>query len=99
MTICLLEKHYGVKYTRLKSDLILNPFNGSGTTCAAAKRLQRHWLGIDTNEEYCNLAIDRVQNNRNGDLKKKDTKDELIEYPGSMRLCERKHEGILSEED
>jgi len=41
-------------------DLVLDPFNGSGTTCVAAKRLNRRFLGIDLSEEYCRKALERV---------------------------------------
>jgi len=40
----------------------LDPFNGSGTTCVAAKQLNRRYLGIDTNQEYCDLACQRLEN-------------------------------------
>lgn len=42
-------------------DLILDPFNGSGTTCVAAKQLGRTYLGIDINEEFCILATERLK--------------------------------------
>jgi DNA modification methylase len=37
-------------------DLVLDPFVGSGTTCAAAVRLGRRCFGIDLNPTYANLA-------------------------------------------
>lgn len=42
-------------------DVVLDPFVGSGTTCAAAKRLGRHWVGYDASEAYCELARKRVE--------------------------------------
>jgi len=45
-----------------ENDLVLDPFNGSGTTCVAAKQLNRRYLGIDTNQEYCDLAWQRLKN-------------------------------------
>jgi site-specific DNA-methyltransferase (adenine-specific) len=33
---------------------------GSGTTCAAAKRLGRYYVGIDCSPEYARLAASRV---------------------------------------
>lgn len=49
-----------IKLFTREGDLVLDPFNGSGTTCVAAQRLNRHWLGIDTNEEYCKVALERL---------------------------------------
>lgn len=41
-------------------DVVLDPFCGSGTTCVAAKRLGRHWVGYDIVPEYCALAEERL---------------------------------------
>lgn len=41
-------------------DLILDPFFGTGTTGAAAKRLGRHWLGIEKDKKYALLAKNRI---------------------------------------
>lgn len=43
-------------------DLVLDPFIGSGTTAKMAAILGRNYLGIDTSENYCNLARRRVAN-------------------------------------
>lgn len=42
-------------------EVILDPFNGSGTTCYIAKILGRSYIGIDISPEYCNLAEQRLQ--------------------------------------
>ncbi|MFW9855855.1 MAG: DNA methyltransferase [Candidatus Thorarchaeota archaeon] len=42
-------------------EVILDPFNGVGTTLVAAKDLQRHALGFDLNPEYCRIARERIQ--------------------------------------
>lgn len=41
-------------------DVVLDPFVGSGTTCKAAKELNRQWCGIEINPEYCAIADKRM---------------------------------------
>lgn len=41
-------------------DLICDPFNGIGTTTACASALNRRWLGIDLNPNYCSMALNRT---------------------------------------
>jgi site-specific DNA-methyltransferase (adenine-specific) len=41
-------------------DLVLDPFSGSGSTCVAAKLLDRHYIGIDLSLEYCRIAVHRI---------------------------------------
>jgi len=42
------------------AKLILDPFMGSGTTALAAKKLDRHFIGIDISEKYCRMADKRA---------------------------------------
>ncbi|MGG6268474.1 DNA-methyltransferase [Leptolyngbya sp. AN03gr2] len=42
-------------------DFVLDPFVGSGTTSVVAKKLDRRYLGIDLNEEYCLLTERRLE--------------------------------------
>ena len=41
-------------------DIVLDPFIGSGTTALAAIELSRQYVGIDVNEEYVQLAKERI---------------------------------------
>ena len=40
--------------------IVVDPFVGSGTTCIAAKRLRRRWIGIEINPEYAEIARARI---------------------------------------
>lgn len=42
-------------------DLVLDPFNGSGTTGVVATALGRRYIGIDTNDEYLALTQKRFE--------------------------------------
>lgn len=52
----LLEK------TSNETDIILDPFCGSGTTCVAAKQMGRKYIGIEISPEYAAIAQRRVDN-------------------------------------
>lgn len=50
-----------IKLLSRKGDTVLDPFCGSGTTCLAAKTLERQFIGIEINPEYVNLANQRLK--------------------------------------
>ncbi|PWH20817.1 MAG: DNA methyltransferase [Ardenticatenia bacterium] len=42
-------------------DVVLDPFFGSGTTGVVAKRLGRHWIGIERESTYVEIALARIE--------------------------------------
>ncbi len=42
-------------------DIVLDPFLGTGTTAAVARRLQRHYIGIERHPAYVEAALGRVR--------------------------------------
>src|SRR5207253_2950779 len=43
-----------------KGDVVLDPFFGTGTTGAVAKRLGREWIGIEREQDYIAVAKERI---------------------------------------
>ena len=54
--VSLVERIISSTYT----DLILDPFMGSGTTAVAAKNLNRNFIGIEISHEYCEMSKERL---------------------------------------
>ncbi len=44
-----------------EGDIVLDPFCGSGTTCVAALKSNRHYIGFDNSEEYVELSRERIR--------------------------------------
>jgi len=54
-------------------DIVLDPFMGSGTTGAVAKKLGRNFVGIEKEDTYIKIANERIK-------KTKQTKEEFLSY-------------------
>ena len=50
-----------VKFYSYRGNVVLDMFGGTGTVAAVARRLGRHYLNIDSSEEYCRLAFERTR--------------------------------------
>ena len=46
-------------------DMVFDPFLGSGTTAVVARKLGRHFCGIELNDEYCCWALKRLDQAHN----------------------------------
>ncbi len=44
-----------------EGDIVLDPFAGSFTTCAVARRLERRSIGIEINEDYVKMGLRRLK--------------------------------------
>jgi site-specific DNA-methyltransferase (adenine-specific)/site-specific DNA-methyltransferase (cytosine-N4-specific) len=49
-----------IKLFTRKGDIVLDPFMGSGTTAYAAVSLSRHYIGIEQNKDYIDLANKQI---------------------------------------
>ena len=47
-----------------EGDTVADIMCGSGTTCKMAEKLNRKWIGIEIEEKYCEIAANRIENER-----------------------------------
>jgi len=74
-------------------EIVLDPFAGTGTTCAVAKTMGRHFIGIDINKAYVEIARRRVRDALPG--------EPLLlvgraKYPGKSELITMLRDGAAS---
>lgn len=50
-----------VKTNSVEGDIVLDCFMGSGTTAVVCKRLNRNYIGYESNQEYYEIAIKRLE--------------------------------------
>ncbi|WP_457744635.1 adenine-specific DNA-methyltransferase [Sulfurimonas sp.] len=69
-----------IKASSNEGDVILDPFSGTFTTSAVAKKLNRKSIGIEIEEEYVKIGIRRlgIQNEYNGEILKPMIKNTVI---------------------
>ena len=55
---------YLIENNTEENDIVADFMCGSGTTCVAAEKLGRRWLGCDISEKYCQIARERIERER-----------------------------------
>lgn len=61
---CQMPEQLLARIVRISSDpgqLVLDPFSGSGTTLAVAKKLGRRWLGFELSKDYAKYGSERLE--------------------------------------
>ncbi|WP_292518497.1 site-specific DNA-methyltransferase [Methanoculleus sp.] len=58
-----------IKLFSYQGDLVLDPFNGAGTTTFIARRLARRFIGIDISPEYCRTAMTRFRGEKDAPVR------------------------------
>lgn len=56
----LIEKLIAISIPQHKENIIIDPFNGSGTTTLAAKKYGIGFIGIDKEQDYVDIALTRL---------------------------------------
>ena len=98
--IALLERI--IKASSNEGDIVLDPFCGCATTCIAAERLNRQWIGIDISEKAVELVKMRLKKElgmfydvtRRTDIPKRSEK--LPNYQTHKHTLYGKQEGVCN---
>ena len=56
-----------IRFCSQPSDLVYDPFSGSATTVAVAKKLGRQYLASDLSSDYVKLGLERLEICNSGD--------------------------------
>ena len=73
-----------IKASSNEDNIVLDPFCGCMTTCVAAQRLNRRWIGIDIEVKAAEIAAQRLE----GFTHKTDTPQRTDVEPENYRSCE-----------
>ena len=58
-----------------EGDIVLDPFAGCATTCVAAERLKRQWVGMDIWDDAHNAVVDRLKKEGIGCNRRRQSKE------------------------
>ena len=77
-----------IKASSNEGDVILDPFCGCATTCVAAEKLQRKWIGIDIWDKAHKIVMERLK--KEGFLAgPKDKRQDLIVTKGKITYAKK----------
>jgi DNA modification methylase len=82
-----------IKLYSYPNDIILDPFNGTGTTTVIAKKTGRRYIGIDMSADYCRYAENRMSADINlyddfNPVKIEVKKDEFVDVPTGFAFAQ-----------
>lgn len=85
-----------IRLTTEETDLVLDPFVGTGTTTAVANRLKRRYIGIDIDKYYVDIAQKRLQLSDEKELHRlfDDTQEQIADslfFDSSKEKITKKH--------
>jgi DNA modification methylase len=75
-----------IKHFSKEGDLILDPFMGTGTTAAVAKRLNRNYCGFDISENYIKFANNRLSQIHLRGLQYSNNSSPFVHKPSQKKL-------------
>lgn len=73
-------------------DLVLDPFFGTGTTGAVAKKLKRQFIGIEQSQQYADIAAERI-----AAIDCVDLEDALLLTPSRRTAAKVKFSALIAE--
>ena len=76
-----------------QGDLVLDPFSGSGTTCAMAKKLNRKSVGIEREPKYLDIIKKRLQS-----INKESFKHLIIDEPDKEKEIKVSFEQLIKKD-
>ncbi|MBM4176436.1 MAG: site-specific DNA-methyltransferase [Ignavibacteria bacterium] len=77
-----------IKVSSNEGDIVLDPFGGTGTTAAVAKRLKRNYITMDISEKYVEVITKRLV----GKIKEIKCKTDVFEFSQSLSLFDDRSE-------
>lgn len=81
-----------LKIYSYKNDIVLDPFNGTGTTTYVACKLDRQFIGIELSKQYCDIALQRLHSIKNNKIVSKAFYKDISKFVNSDNTKESLNE-------